>query len=102
MPLTLSDVAHLADLARIAQEDEDAQSALASLNRLFTLIEKIHSVRTEGALSPAHPVELAGGMRPGMSRLREDKANAIVPRETCQNIACATESDLYLVPKVIE
>lgn len=105
MSLTLSDVQKLADLARIELAEHEAQTMLAQLNRLFTLIDKVQTVSTDGVLPLAHPTELAFSIDEKAHievRLREDKVTEIVPSGEYQRIAPAAENDLYLVPKVIE
>ncbi len=105
MSLTLSDVQKLAELARIELAAHEAETMLTQLNRLFTLIDKVQTVPTDGILPLAHPTELAFSMDEKANiavRLRGDKVTEIVPCDEYQRIAPAAENDLYLVPKVIE
>ena len=95
MSLTLQQVRRVAHLARIEVSDAEAESTLGHLNGIFTLIEEMQSVDTQGVKPMAHAQDLA-------QRLREDRVTEENRREAFQAVAPETEAGLYLVPKVIE
>jgi aspartyl-tRNA(Asn)/glutamyl-tRNA(Gln) amidotransferase subunit C len=95
MSLTLEQVRRVAHLARIEISDAEAQSTLGHLNGIFTLIEEMQAVDTQGVEPMAHAQDLA-------QRLREDRVTEIDQRAAFQGVAPETEGGLYLVPKVIE
>lgn len=95
MSLTLEQVRHVAKLARIDISDAEAHTALGELNGIFTLIEAMQAVDTQGVEPMAHALDLA-------QRLRDDRVTENDRRAAFQAVAPETEAGLYLVPKVIE
>jgi aspartyl-tRNA(Asn)/glutamyl-tRNA(Gln) amidotransferase subunit C len=95
MSLTLEQVRRVAHLARIEISDAEAESTLGHLNGIFSLIEEMQAVDTQGIEPMAHAQDLA-------QRLREDRVTEQDRRQAFQAIAPETEAGLYLVPKVIE
>jgi len=95
MSLTLEQVRRIAHLARIEISDAEAQSTLAQLNGIFSLIEQMQAVDTTGVEPMAHAQDLA-------QRLRADRVTETDRRAAFQAVAPETEDGLYLVPKVIE
>jgi len=95
MSLTLEQVQRIAHLARIEVSDSEARSTLTHLNGIFSLIEEMQAIDTQGVEPMAHAQDLA-------QRLREDRVTEADQRAVFQAIAPETEAGLYLVPKVIE
>ena len=95
MSLTLEQVWRVAHLARIKISDAEAENTLGHLNGIFSLIEEMQAVDTQGVEPMAHAQDLA-------QRLREDRVTEHDRRQAFQAIAPETEAGLYLVPKVIE
>ena len=95
MALTLDDVKRMADLARLAVDDAEAQSVLSQLNRVFLLIAEMQAVDTRGVEPMSHALDVS-------QRLREDAVTETDQHELFQSVAPLVEGDLYLVPKVIE
>ena len=95
MSLTLEQVRRVADLARIEVSDAEANATLGHLNGIFTLIETMQAVDTQGVEPMAHAQDLS-------QRLREDRVTEENRRDAFQAVAPDTEAGLYLVPKVIE
>ena len=95
MSLTLEQVRRVAQLARIDICDAEAESTLGHLNGIFTLIEEMQAVDTQGIEPMAHAQDLA-------QRLRADVVTEQNRRDAFQAVAPETEAGLYLVPKVIE
>ena len=95
MTLSVTEVRHIAKLARLELTDSGLDATQAKLNGIFGLIEEMQAVDTDGVEPMSHPQELA-------QRLREDVVSETDRRAAYQSIAPQTEAGLYLVPKVIE
>ncbi|MGB7182842.1 MAG: Asp-tRNA(Asn)/Glu-tRNA(Gln) amidotransferase subunit GatC [Burkholderiaceae bacterium] len=95
MELTPDDVRQLARLSRIAVSDDEVDSTLAQLNRVFGLIEKMQETDTTGIEPMTNP-------QPEPARLRDDVADEPDRRDDYQRVAPQVEDGLYLVPRVIE
>lgn len=95
MSLTLEQVRRIADLARLELPDAEAEATRVKLNGIFSLIEQMQAVDTQGIAPMSHPQALP-------QRLRDDRVSEPDLRDDFQQIAPQTEAGLYLVPKVIE
>lgn len=99
MSLTSSDIARIANLARLELEPTESERMLAQMNEFFTVVEKMRAVDTTGITPLAHPVVALSDIA---LRLREDRVSEPNQREANQKSAPAVEHGLFLVPKVIE
>ena len=95
MSLTLDDVKRIAQLARIAIDENEAEAALSQLSGIFGLIEQMQSVDTTGVEPMSHAQDVT-------LRLREDVVTESDQHRLFQSVAPQVENGLYLVPKVIE
>ena len=95
MALTLNDVKRVAQLARIAIDETEAQSALTQMSGIFGLIEQMQAVDTAGVEPMSHAQDV-------VTRLREDRVTETDQHALFQSVAPQVEAGLYLVPKVIE
>lgn len=95
MSLTPDQVRRIAHLARIETSEAEVQTTLEHLNGIFSLIEEMQAVNTQGVEPMAHAQDLA-------QRLRDDVVSESDRRAAFQTVAPETEAGLYLVPKVIE
>ncbi|CAN5266363.1 Asp-tRNA(Asn)/Glu-tRNA(Gln) amidotransferase subunit GatC [soil metagenome] len=95
MSLTLADVERIAHLARIHLSADEADRALGHLNGIFTMIEQINAVDTDGLEPMAHALD-------GAQRLRDDVVSEQIDREQTMKNAPARADGLFLVPRVIE
>jgi len=95
MALTLDDVKRVAHLARIAINDDEAQSTHAQLSGIFNLIAQMEAIDVSAIEPMSHAQDV-------VQRLREDTVTEVDQRERFQAVAPQVESGLYLVPKVIE
>ena len=95
MSLSLEQVRRIAELARIEISSAEAENTRGHLNGIFSLIEAMQAVDTQGVTPMAHAQDVA-------QRLREDAVTETDRREAYQAIAPETGAGLYLVPKVIE
>ena len=99
MSLTSTDIARIANLARLALEPAESERMLTQINQFFDIVEQMRAVDTTGIEPLAHPV--AAVMDVAL-RLREDVVSEPNRREANQQSAPAVENGLFLVPKVIE
>ena len=99
MSLTSSDIARLANLARLELEPAESDRLLTQMTDFFGIVEKMRAVDTTGIEPLAHPVATIADIA---LRLREDRVSETNQREANQRNAPAVEHGLFLVPKVIE
>ena len=95
MALTLDDVRRVAHLSRIEISDAAADAVLRDLVRIFGLIEQMQALDVSGIEPMAHGQDI-------VLRLREDRVTEADQHRLFQSVAPQVESDLHLVPKVIE
>ncbi len=95
MSLNRTDVEKIANLARLAMDDREAESYAQELSNILDLVEKMNTADTTDVSPMAHPLRME-------QRLRSDEVTEGDQREKFQGIAPLTEDGLYLVPKVIE
>ena len=95
MALSLQDVEKIARLSRLRLNDDEKTQTLQELNDIFTLVEKMQSVNTDGIEPMAHPHEVA-------LRLREDAVTETDHAAEYQTVAPEVRNRLYIVPQVIE
>ena len=95
MPLCQEDVQRIAQLARLAITEEEAERTLGQLNDIFGMIERMRAVDTDGVLPMSHPLG-------GAQRLRVDAVTEIPDRERNLANAPARQDGLFLVPRVLE
>ena len=99
MSLTSTDIARIANLARLELEPAESERMLAQMNSFFDIVEQMRAVDTTGITPLAHPVVALSDFA---LRLREDAVSESNQREANQQSAPAVEHGLFLVPKVIE
>ncbi len=99
MSLTSSDIARIANLARLELQPDESERMLTQLNGFFGIVEAIRAVDTTGVQPLAHPV---ASIQDITLRLRDDAVSEPDNREANQRSAPAVERGLFLVPKVIE
>ena len=99
MSLTSSDIARLANLARLELAPAERDRLLNQMTDFFGIVEKMRAVDTTGIEPLAHPVATITDIA---LRLREDRVTEPSQREANQRNAPAVEHGLFLVPKVIE
>jgi aspartyl-tRNA(Asn)/glutamyl-tRNA(Gln) amidotransferase subunit C len=95
MALTLDDVKRVAHLARIAINDDEAQSTHTQLSSIFKLIAQMEAVDVSAVEPMSHAQDVT-------QRLREDVVTEGDQRERLLAVAPQAEAGLYLVPRVIE
>jgi aspartyl-tRNA(Asn)/glutamyl-tRNA(Gln) amidotransferase subunit C len=99
MALTSSDIARIANLARLELEPAHSERMLHQLRSFFDIVEQMRAVDTTGIEPLAHPVATIGDIA---LRLRGDVVSEPNNREANQKSAPDVQNGLFLVPKVIE
>jgi aspartyl-tRNA(Asn)/glutamyl-tRNA(Gln) amidotransferase subunit C len=99
MSLTSSDIARIANLARLDLTPAHSERMLGQLNSFFEIVEQMRAVDTTGIAPLAHPVSTLGDIA---LRLRPDVVSEPNNREANQKSAPEVQNGLFLVPKVIE
>ncbi len=95
MSIDRDDVEKIANLARLAIDDQEAGSYAQELSNILDLVEQMNQVDTDNVQPMAHPMD-------AQQRLRDDDASEPDQRDKFQSIAPDVENGLYRVPKVIE
>ena len=99
MSLTSSDIARIANLARLELAPAETARLQTQMNDFFSIVETMRAVDTTGLEPLSHPV---AAIQDIVLRLREDVVSEPNQREANQKSAPAVERGLFLVPKVIE
>ena len=99
MSLTSTDIARIANLARLDLTPTHSERMLGQLNHFFDIVEQMRAVDTTGVEPLAHPVAAIGDIA---LRLRDDVVSEPNRREANQKSAPEVQHGLFLVPKVIE
>ena len=99
MSLTSTDIARIANLARLELAPIESERMLTQMNSFFNIVEQMRAVDTTGVEPLAHPVVVLSDMA---LRLREDTVSEPNQRDANQRSAPAVENGLLLVPKVSE
>lgn len=95
MTISRKDVEKIAVLARIRVDDEQISALEKDLGNILELVDQLGSANTDQVEPMSHPLD-------AVQRLRSDNVTETNQREAFQAIAPATDSGLYLVPRVIE
>ncbi len=92
--ISIEEVRHVADLARLELSDEELSVLQGELSSLLDHVERIRRLDTEGVAPTAHPLPLHNVLRPDERRpgLSQEEALAAAP---------AVESGRFLVPSIL-
>lgn len=90
-----SEIAKLAQLARINIEPEMVNEVTESITSILNLVDQLQTADTTDIEPMAHPLDL-------VQRLRADIVTEVNQRDELQAIAPAVDKGLFLVPKVID
>ncbi len=95
MQISISDVQHVAKLARLHLTDDEISAMQKSLGDVIEFADTLNSLDTEGVTPSAHAVAVH-------NVLREDEAKPSFDREKILMNAPSQEDGCYIVPKVVE
>ena len=95
MSVDQAEIEKIAQLARIRVAPSDIAELTERITGILDMVDQMQAVDTDGVEPLASPLNAS-------QRLREDQVTEADRHGEFQGIAPATESDLYLVPKVID
>ncbi len=93
MAVTRDDVAHVAELARIALDDARVEELVRELNGILTHMDELRKVNTEG-------VEPTAGVGDAGAPLRPDEGPPIPLDRRLEDFAPAMRDRFFLVPRL--
>ena len=97
--MKLDDVQRIAHLSRLELSQKEAEAVLPQLQAVFSLVEEMQAVNTEGLEPLAHPILF---LRELAQPLRVDQVSEHGQRAENMQSAPAQQDGYFLVPKVIE
>lgn len=92
--ITLEQVEHLANLARIAMSQEELETVAQDLDRILNSVAKVSEVATDDVPATSHPIPLTNVMRP-------DTVADQLTAEQALSGAPAEEDGKFLVPQIL-
>jgi len=95
MSITIKDVEHVANLARLDLSDAEKEQFTGQLNAILTYAEKLNQLDTDGIEPTSHVLPLANVMR-------EDEVKSSWPVEKVLRNAPEEEDGQFRVPAVLE
>ena len=94
MAVSLKDVEHIANLARLEFDEKEKQRLTHELNEILTYIEKLKELDTSDVEPLSHVIELN-------NVFRDDVVHPSLPTEEALKNAPAKKDTFFKVPKVI-
>ncbi len=94
MSVTLKEVEHIAELARLKFSKEELENFTHQLNQILEYMEKLNELDTKNIEPLSHPIE-------GNNIFREDKLKPSINREQALKNAPDRDDGFFKVPKVI-
>lgn len=95
MRITIRDVEHVAELARLQLSPEEKETFTEQLNAILTYMDKLNKLDTEGIEPTSHVLPLVNVMR-------EDELRPSLPIEKVMLNAPDEEDGHFRVPAVLE
>ncbi|MFF2093649.1 MULTISPECIES: Asp-tRNA(Asn)/Glu-tRNA(Gln) amidotransferase subunit GatC [Paenibacillus] len=95
MSITLKDVEHVANLARLELSEQEKEQFTGQLNAILKYAEKLNSLDTEGVAATSHVLPITNVMR-------EDVTKESLPIEKVLLNAPDEEDGQIKVPAVLE
>ncbi|MBT3830663.1 MAG: Asp-tRNA(Asn)/Glu-tRNA(Gln) amidotransferase subunit GatC [Gammaproteobacteria bacterium] len=95
MDVTEEVVRNIAELVQLKVDDADIQQLAEGMQNILALADQMQAINTEGVEPVSNPLDAS-------QKLRPDVVTEENQRELFQSLAPATESGLYLVPRVVE
>lgn len=95
MPLTLDEVRHVAQLARLELEDTELEAFRLELESLLQHFEDIQDAPIDGRPPKPHAVALVNVMRDDVPGAHLSRDDALAP-------AARTRAGLFIVPTILE
>ena len=93
--ITRADVEHVAQLARLALDDDEKEQLTAELGAILEYAEDIAALDLDGVEPTAHPLPLT-------TVLRDDEVKPSLDRAEVLEAAPATEDNRFRVPRILD
>ncbi|OCA82991.1 asparaginyl/glutamyl-tRNA amidotransferase subunit C [Bacillus sp. FJAT-27225] len=93
--ISLDQVRHVANLARLEINDNEAERFSQQLGAIITFAEQLNELDTEGVEPTSHVLMMT-------NVLREDKAESGLPREQVLKNAPDRQDGYFRVPSILE
>ncbi|HTX18821.1 MAG TPA: Asp-tRNA(Asn)/Glu-tRNA(Gln) amidotransferase subunit GatC [Bacteroidota bacterium] len=94
MAVSMKDVEHIAELARLEFSESEKQRLTQELNEILKYMEKLNELDTSSVEPLSHVIELS-------NVFREDVVRPSIPAEEALKNAPAKKDTFFKVPKVI-
>jgi aspartyl-tRNA(Asn)/glutamyl-tRNA(Gln) amidotransferase subunit C len=94
MPVSITDVRHIATLARLSFTEAEEEALVQELNAILAYMEQLNTLDTTQVEPLSHVIELH-------NVFREDERKPGVTREEALKNAPARTEEFFTVPKVI-
>lgn len=94
MSVTLKDVKHIAELARLEFDEKELEAFTSEMNSILEYVEKLDELDTEHVEPLSHPVEMT-------NTWREDELKKSYPTDEALKNAPYADDKHFHVPKVI-
>jgi aspartyl-tRNA(Asn)/glutamyl-tRNA(Gln) amidotransferase subunit C len=88
-------VKNIAELVQLKVDDAEIQQLTEGMQNILALADQMQAIDTEGVEPVSNPLDAS-------QKLRPDAVTEKNQRELFQSLAPASESGLYLVPRVVE
>ena len=95
MSLSIDDVRHVANLARVALDDDHLEQLRSQLERILGYAQQIGEVATEDVPPTSHPYPLINVWRP-------DEVRASLTPDEARSTGPAIEDGRFRVPRIID
>ena len=94
MKITVEEVEHVANLARLQVSAEEKKHLTEQMNRILLYMEKLNELETAGVVPTSHAIDLENAFR-------DDQVQQSLPRdESLENAPEANEEE-FIVPRVL-
>lgn len=94
MKITLEEVEHVADLARLEVSSEEKEQLTHQMNRILLYMEKLNELDTTDVVPTSHAIELRNAFR-------EDVVRESLHRADSLENAPESNDEEFVVPRVI-
>ena len=94
MKITVSEIEHVAQLARLSFDPDEIRDFARQLNDILGYIGKLEELDTSGIRPTTHALELTNAFR-------EDEPRPSLPVDKALSNAPEHEKGLFVVPKII-
>ena len=95
MEVTEEVVRNIAELVQLKVDDADLKQLAEGMQNILALADQMQTINTEGVEPVSNPLDASQTLRPDL--VTEENQ-----RELFQSLAPATQSGLYLVPRVVD